>query len=96
MVQGEAMTEEFQRYCVVCSCRVPLERLKRGADTCSVECKQKDRLGMRALQRQLNQKRLLGSPWFRKLVREAGRSARGGIGEEVPVVIHDFPGRTVP
>lgn len=69
------MDTEFQRYCVVCSCRVPLDRLKRGADTCSVECKRNDRIAQRRFQKVLAKDKLLAQGWVKMPRKSKERSA---------------------
>lgn len=59
--------KDFRRWCTHCKQEVPLSRLVRGADTCSVECKRKDRIGQRCFQKNLALQRFLREPKTRRL-----------------------------
>lgn len=70
----------FKRYCTQCKTRVPEDRLRRGADTCSTECKDFDRRSQRRYQKALAKDKILRSPWLRKLLHGARRTAPGDSG----------------
>jgi hypothetical protein len=78
-------TRNFRRWCTYCGQEVPPGRLVRGSDTCSVQCKRKDRLAQRRFQKQLALERVICSPRARRLVtareaqEQAERSAPEGV-----------------
>lgn len=57
----------FRRWCTHCKQQVPTERLIRGSDTCSAECKRKDRIAQRRFQKKLALERVLRDPRTRRL-----------------------------
>jgi hypothetical protein len=65
----------FQRRCVVCGEFVPLDRLKRGADTCCPEHKRQDRIAQRRFQKQLADEKLIARGWVKVPRKRAERSA---------------------
>lgn len=73
---------EFRLYCCWCKGLVPVERMTRGADTCSSDCQRIKRKTSRRFQRLLNVERLLASPGMRKRFREAERTALAASGSE--------------
>lgn len=70
--------QNFERLCTRCGRQVPLDRLVRGADTCSVECKRQDRIAQRRFQKQRALERLISSRRGRRLAieREAQEKAK--------------------
>jgi hypothetical protein len=69
------MELSFQRRCVVCGELVPLDRLKRGADTCCPEHKRQDRIAQRRFQKQLADEKLIARGWVKVPRKRAGRRA---------------------
>jgi predicted nucleic acid-binding Zn ribbon protein len=78
-------TVNFHRLCTYCGTEVPPDRLARGSDTCSVECKRKDRISQRRFQKRLALERVISSPRTRRLVtaREAQEQAERSAPEAV-------------
>ena len=77
-MQGLEGSRCFRRFCVRCGREVPLDRLVRGSDTCSVDCKRRDRTAQRRFQKQMALERLISSPKGRRLAaaREAQEIAK--------------------
>ena len=75
----------FRRWCTHCKQEVPRDRLVRGSDTCSVQCKRNDRIAQRRFQKQLALERILQLPKTRRLAAalenqdKAQRSAPDGL-----------------
>jgi hypothetical protein len=69
------MEPSFQRRCVVCGEFVPLDRLRRGADTCCPDHKRQDRIAQRRFQKQLADAKLIARGWVKVPRKRAGRSA---------------------
>lgn len=72
--------EPFRRTCTRWGCgkEVPYDRLKRGSDTCSNECKQADRKLQRRFQRELRLAQVARSRKLQRMIRDSVRTAHTG------------------
>jgi hypothetical protein len=73
---GEGVAVSFSRQCIRPPCvnLVPENRLRKGYITCSPECQKEDRKAYMLYRVALRRQRIIGSGWFRKLVKEQAKA----------------------